>query len=97
LSLWIIEGFEPQTRVFEVKIKMGDKALELRPRIESVLRRFHTQFELRGSSPEEVHYFVTAPREIRTDRVSALLTALAPDTKPEVTWDEKSKAKAKVG
>ena len=97
LSLWIIEGFEPQTRVFEVKIKMGDKTLELRPKIESVLRRFRTEFELRGSSPEEVQYFVTAPREIRTDRVSGMLTSLAPDTKPEVTWDEKSKAKAKSG
>ena len=97
LSLWIIEGFEPQTRVFEMKIKMGDKTLELRPKIESVLRRFRTEFELRGSSPEEVQYFVTAPREIRTDRVSAMLTGLAPDTKPEVTWDEKSKTKAKGG
>jgi len=95
LSLWIIEGFEPQTRVFEMKIKMGDKTLELRPKIESVLRRFRTEYELRGSSPEEVQYFVTAPREIRTDRVSAMLTSLAPDTKPEVTWDEKSKTKAK--
>jgi hypothetical protein len=97
LSLWIIEGFEPQTRVFEVKIKMGDRTQELRPKIESVLRRFRSEFELRGSSPEEVQYFVTAPREIRTDRVSAMLTGLAPDMKPEVTWDEKSKAKAKVG
>jgi hypothetical protein len=95
LSLWIIEGFEPQTRVFEVKIKLGDKTLELRQKIESVLRRFRTEFELRGSSPEEVQYFVTAPREIRTDRVSAMLTGLAPDSKPEVTWDEKSKTKAK--
>src|SRR5262245_9198060 len=95
LSLWIIEGFEPQTRVFEMKIKMGDQTLELRPKIESVLRRFRTEFELRGSSAEEVQYFVTAPREIRTDRVSAMLTGLAPDTKPEVTWDEKSKTKGK--
>ena len=95
LSLWIIEGFEPQTRVFELKIKMGDKTQELRPKIESILRRFRTEFELRGSAPDEVQYFVTAPREIRTDRVSGMLTSLAPDTKPEVTWDEKSKAKAK--
>src|SRR5688500_19452527 len=28
--LWIIEGFEPQTRVFELTVKMGDKTQELR-------------------------------------------------------------------
>ena len=60
-----------------------------------MLRRFKTEFELRGSSPEEVQYFVTAPRDIRTDRVSSMLTSLAPDGKPEVTWEEKSKAKTK--
>jgi hypothetical protein len=96
-ALWIIEGFEPQTRVFELTIKLGEKTQELRPRIESVLRRFHTSFELRTSGQEEVQYFVTAPREIRTDRVSSTLTALAPDAKPEVTWDEKSKSKATKG
>jgi hypothetical protein len=97
LSLWIIEGFEPQTRIFELTVKLGDRTLELRPKIEAVLRRFRTEFELRGSSPEEVQYFVTAPREVRTDRVSGMLAGLAPDGKPEVTWDEKSKTKAKSG
>jgi hypothetical protein len=97
LALWIIEGFEPQTRVFELTVKLGEKTLVLRPRIEAVLRRFKTDFELRGAAPEEVQYFVTAPREIRTDRVSGVLTSLAPEAKPEVTWDEKSKSKVKGG
>jgi hypothetical protein len=95
LSLWIIEGFEPQTRTFELTVKLGDRTLAIRPKIEGVLRRFKTDFELRGSAPDEVQYFVTAPREIRTDRVSSMLASLAPDDKPEVTWSEKSKAKAK--
>jgi uncharacterized membrane protein YhiD involved in acid resistance len=95
LSLWIIEGFEPQTRTFELTVKLGDRTLALRPKVEGVLRRFKTDFELRGSAPDEVQYFVTAPREIRTDRVSSMLASLAPDDKPEVTWSEKSKAKGK--
>jgi hypothetical protein len=93
LALWIIESFEPQTRVFELTIKLGERTLTLRPRIEAVLRRFKTDFELRTSAPDQVQYFVTAPREIRTDRVSGVLTSLAPDAKPEVNWDEKSKTK----
>ena len=28
LALWIIEGFEPQTRVFELTVKLGDKTLD---------------------------------------------------------------------
>jgi len=98
LALWVIEGFEPQTRVFELTIKLGEKTQEIRARIESVLRRFHLDFELRTSAQDQVQYFVTAPREIRTDRVSGMLTRLAPaDAKPEVTWDEKSKSKATKG
>ena len=37
--LWIIEGFEPQTRLFELSVKLGDKTQDLRPKIEEVLRR----------------------------------------------------------
>ena len=40
LCLWIIEGFEPQTRVFELSVKMGDKTQDMRPKIEEVLRRY---------------------------------------------------------
>ena len=84
LSLWIIEGFEPQTRVFELTVKLGEEDAELRPKIEAVLRRFKTEFELRGSAPEEVSYLVTAPREMRTDRVSSMLDrASRPNGKAE--------------
>jgi uncharacterized membrane protein YhiD involved in acid resistance len=94
LALLIIEGFEPQTRVFELSVKLGDDTATLRPRIEAVLRRFKTDYELRTSGDEEVLYLVTAPREIKTDRVSSELTALAPTSKAEIKWDEKAKTKA---
>lgn len=94
ISLWIIEGFEPQTRAFELSVKLGDKTSDLRPRIEAVLRRFKAEYELRQSGEDEVTYQVTAPLEMHTDRVSNALTALA-DGKGEVKWSEKTKAKVK--
>jgi uncharacterized membrane protein YhiD involved in acid resistance len=91
--LWIIEGFEPQTRLFELNIKLGDKTQDLRPRIEEVLRRYKARYELRTSAEGEVTYMVTTPKAMRTDRVSNALTELAPDAKGSVEWDEKSKDK----
>jgi uncharacterized membrane protein YhiD involved in acid resistance len=91
-ALWVIEGFEPQTRVFELSVKLGDQTGELRPKIEGVLRRFKTEYELRQSGSDEVSYVVTAPLGMHTDRVSNALTALA-GGKGEVKWNEKPKAK----
>ena len=93
-ALWVIEGFEPQTRVFELSVKLGDQTAELRPKVEGVLRRYKTEYELRQSSAEEVSYLVTAPFDMHTDRVSNALSALA-DGKGEVKWDEKPKGKVK--
>jgi uncharacterized membrane protein YhiD involved in acid resistance len=94
IALWIIEGFEPQTRIFELSVKFGDQTAELRPKIEAVLRRFKAEYELRQSGEDEVSYMVTAPLEMHTDRVSNALVALA-DGKGEVKWGEKPKAKVK--
>lgn len=95
LALWIIEGFEPQTRVWELSIKLGDKTAVLRPRIEAVLRRFKADYELRGQSEDEVSYLVTSPRNLHTDRVSNALTALVPTGKGAVEWKEKPKMQGK--
>jgi len=89
LALWIIEGFQPQSRQFELSVKLGERTQELRPRIEAVLRRFKTHYELRGQSDDEVTYMVTAPLEMHTDRVSNALTALVPSGKGAVEWNEK--------
>jgi hypothetical protein len=93
LALWIIEGFEPQTRVWELSIKLGEKTAVLRPRIEAVLRRFKAEYELRGQSEEEVSYLITAPRSLHTDRVSNALTALVASGKGAVEWTERPKSK----
>jgi MgtC family len=93
LALWIIEGFEPQTRVFELSVKLEDKTVELRPQVEAILRRFKARYELRGQAEDEVSYVVIAPLELHTDRVSTALTALVPSGKGAVEWKENQKAK----
>ncbi len=95
LALWVIESFEPQTRVWELSVKLGDKTAQLRPRIEAVLRRFKAHYELRGQSEEEVSYLVTAPLELHTDRVSNALTSLVATGKGAIEWKERPKIKVK--
>jgi uncharacterized membrane protein YhiD involved in acid resistance len=94
IALWVIEGFEPQTRMFELSVKLGDQTADLRPKVEAILRRFKAEYELRQSAEDEVSYIVMAPFEMHTDRVSNALTALA-EGKGEVKWSEKPKAKVK--
>jgi uncharacterized membrane protein YhiD involved in acid resistance len=91
--LWIIEGFEPQTRLFELNVKMGEKTADLRPKIEEVLRRYKARYELRTAAEDTVSYMVTTPKSLRTDRVSNALMELAPDNKGAVEWNEKQKDK----
>jgi len=94
LGLWIIEGFEPQTRVFELAIKLGEKTQQLRPRVEQILTNHKVRYELRGSAEDQVTYMVTTPKNLQTDRVSNALSGLTPDGKGGVVWDEKAREKA---
>ena len=91
--LWIIEGFEPQTRLFELTVKMGDKTTDLKPKIEEILRRHKARYELRTTAEDSVVYMVTTPKALRTDRVSNALMELMPDGKGAVEWSEKAKDK----
>ena len=94
-TLWIIESFEPQTRIFELTVKLGGQTADLRPRIEDTLRRLKAKYELRGVSEESVAYLVTAPNSMRTDEASKALTALAPGETSAVEWNEIPTTKAK--
>ena len=91
--LWVIEGFEPQTRIFELSVKFGDQTQDLRPKVEEVLRRHKVRYELRTSAEDAVSYMATTPRALRTDRVANAIMELDPDGKGAVEWDEKSKDK----
>lgn len=93
VALWILEGFEPQTRVFELSLKLGVATQDLKPKIEQILRRYKVRYELRVSSAEEVGYHVTTPRKLATDKVSSEIMELVPEGKGAIVWDEKSKDK----
>src|SRR6185436_12939617 len=43
--LWVVEGFELQTRVFELSVKLGAETVKLRPRIEAILDRHKIDYE----------------------------------------------------
>jgi len=95
LTLWVIEGFEPKTKKsFELTIKIKEGAAELRPRIETILRRFHAGYELRASADDLITYAVSASPELRVDRVSDAITKLVPEGTLAVEWDEKKPKKA---
>jgi uncharacterized membrane protein YhiD involved in acid resistance len=88
-ALWLIESFEPQARKrFELTIKMEEGVPELRPKIEELLRRHHASYELRASAAGEVVYAIKAPPDLRTDRLSNALTALAAQDAMSVAWEE---------
>jgi len=91
ITLWVIESFEPQTRTFELSVKLGDKTAALQAQIEGVLRRFKAHFELRTMSEAEAVYLVTTPSSMRTDRTAQALMALDPEGKGAVEWKEVSK------
>ena len=88
--LWVIESFEPKTgKQFDLRIKIGKQTDELRPQIETILRRYRVPFELRTSSDEEVSYDVAVPLEVQTDRVSNAILKLDPEGHAAVEWNEK--------
>lgn len=95
VALLVIESFEPQTRVFELSVKLGDKTQEKQGEIEAILRRVGAKYELRTVSEEEASYLVTAPARMRTDRLSRVLIALAPDGKGAVDWKQIAKSKTR--
>ena len=86
VCLWVIEGFEPQTRLFELTVKMGDKTLDMRPKIEEVLRRYKARYEMRTAGEDALVYMVTTPRLMKTDRVSTAIVELEPPARAHVEW-----------
>jgi hypothetical protein len=72
---------------------MGDKSLDMRPKIEEVLRRYKARYELRTAGEDALVYMVTSPRSMRTDRVSTAIVELEPEGKGSVEWTEKPKDK----
>ena len=93
VTLWIIEGFETRIRTFLVTVKLGENTSARRSEVEKLLKRAGTQDELRTTSGEELSYLVTAGASLKTERLSAALSALVPEGKAQVEWKEDTKAR----
>jgi uncharacterized membrane protein YhiD involved in acid resistance len=92
-TLAVVELFEPRTRAFDLTVRLGEGTGDRRPQIETILRRFNIEYELRSTSETEVAYKVAAPHDIGTDMVTMALTALAPQGTGAVEWGEKVREK----
>ncbi len=93
VTLWIIEGFETRVRTFLLTVKLGENTSARRPEVEKLLKRAGTQYELRTTSGEELSYLVTAGASLKTERLSAALSALVPEGKAQIEWKEDTKAR----
>jgi uncharacterized membrane protein YhiD involved in acid resistance len=89
LALGVIESFEKGLKRFDLKIKAGKETDEMRPRIESILRRNELPFVLQTSADEEVAYEVDVPLDVKRDRVTDSLLRLDPSGHMAVEWIEK--------
>ena len=87
--LWLLEWFEPPARSrFDLKIVTRHTA-KLRPDIEHALERKGVTYELRGSSPTELHYEVTVPFQQKIRQLTKLITHLDGHHGTSVEWEIK--------
>jgi hypothetical protein len=94
LTLWIIEGFETHVRTFLLTVKLGDDTSNRRAAVERILHRAKTVFELRTTADDELVYLVDADASVKTEELSAALSALASkDEKTQIEWKEEKKAR----
>ena len=94
LTLWIIEGFETHVRTFLLTVKLGEGTSNRRAAVERILQRAKTVFELRTTADDELIYLVNAGASVKTEELSAALSALAPkDEKTQIEWKEEKKSR----
>jgi uncharacterized membrane protein YhiD involved in acid resistance len=93
VTLWIIEGFETRVRTFLLTVKLGENTSARRADVEKLIEKAGAQYELRTTSGEELSYLVTAGASLKTERLSAALSALVPEGKAQIEWKEDTKAR----
>jgi len=87
--LWLLESFEPPARSrFDLTIG-AKEAARLRPHVEHALQHKGVTFELRGSSPTELHYEVTVPLSQKIQKLSREIRNLDSKSKTSVEWEIK--------
>jgi uncharacterized membrane protein YhiD involved in acid resistance len=94
-ALAVLESFEPKAlKPFELSIKLGKGTDERRSKIETILRRYGVDFELRTTSEEELAYQVKVPLELDTELVTDAIRRIDSADTATVEWTDK-KAKDK--
>ena len=78
--------------LFTLKVMAKDPSA-IKPKLDALLTRYRLDFELRGTSKEELHYEVRTPAEGKTDRLSERILKLDPANVNEVEWEEKKEKK----
>ena len=87
--LWGVESLEPELRkLFELTVSTTDPAA-LRDGVESTLRRYRVEFELRSAGAKELVYETRLPMEVRTDRVANAILKLRAGSETQVAWSDK--------
>ncbi len=87
--LWILESLEPEARSrFDLTI-VARNAAKMRPQIEHALDYKGVTYELRGSSPGELHYEVTVPLREKITKLSKLIRNLDGHSGASVEWEIK--------
>jgi hypothetical protein len=91
--LWVVESFEPRaTQLFTLKVMARDPAA-IKPKLDDLLTRHRVEYELRGTSKEELHYEVRLPTQAKTDRLSDRMFKLDQTNVNQVEWEEKKDKK----
>jgi Domain of unknown function (DUF4956)/MgtC family len=88
-TLWMVESFEPKTRLlFALKVKAKDPAV-LKPKVEQLLTRHRLEHELRTETKDEVTFEVRVPIDRKTDRLSDEILEIDKNNASGVEWEEK--------
>jgi uncharacterized membrane protein YhiD involved in acid resistance len=87
--LWLLESFEPAARSrFDLRVVTRSPG-KIRPDIEHALEQKGVTYELRGSSPTELHYEVTVPFAQQIRPLSKLIERLDGHHGTSVEWEIK--------
>jgi hypothetical protein len=87
--LWLLESLEPPARSrFDLSVE-SKAAAKLQPILEHALHRKGVRFELRGSSPTELHYEVTVPYNQKVRNLTRIIKSLDAFEGTAVDWEMK--------
>lgn len=92
-TLWILESLEPEPYAFFALTIHASGANDLKPSVEQVLARHRVEYDLRGTSAEDIAYEVKMPLGRDTETISDAFAALDRGQSIEVKWERKKEGR----